>query len=97
MPDAVSLYARRDTIRNPHTQALLVADEARNRHSTIWLTTESAEYFLRKEQELAALRRGGVTEEEKAAFAADLDLDRLHTLDPDLMGYIRDFFLDAAA
>ena len=97
VPEAISLFSRSEALRDPNAETLLVEQEPRNRHSTVWLSAESADYYLRKRQEADLLRRGGVTAEEKARFYEDLDYDRLYRLDEEVMDRIQRFFLRAAA
>ncbi len=42
IPLEISIYGKKDQISNDNVEFLIIEDEGRNRHSTAWLSTESA-------------------------------------------------------
>lgn len=96
VPDDISIFGRRDEITNPNVSYILTEDPFRNRHSTPWRSSEGAEYFLRKSDELDTLRReygaplsGSVLD----SFLQNLDKNKVFELDRAFMDDIYEFFV----
>lgn len=98
IPEKFSLYAKKDTITNPRVTFLLVDAPYRGEHSTLWLTSECAEYTLAVHEQLDALDKKyhrKLPDDVYDKFMQTVDMNRLYVLDEAFMGMINEFFLQA--
>lgn len=90
----LSLYNHRLSITNPLVSYLYVEEPFRNRHSTLWLTTECAEYTLEiheKHDTLVSKYGRALPEDIYADFIKDVDFSRLNCLDEKFMNTLENF------
>ncbi|WP_447459445.1 alpha/beta hydrolase [Streptococcus ovis] len=96
--EQVGIYAFKDEITNSQVVFLEVDEEFRNKHMTLWLTQEAAEYALYIWSQYAKLKDkfgGEVPEKEFEKFYNRVDLWKMSEVDEKLMATISQFYENA--
>ncbi len=98
IPEKYALYSHKDEIDNPCVSFLLVEQDYRNEHSTLWLTSECARYTLAVHEEMDALDdkyHRDIPDDVYSEFMSRVDMSRLNVLDPTFMNMLDQFLTEA--
>ena len=92
--------AHASQITNPNVELVEVADQYRNTHSTLWLTSDSARYALetwdKRDALLASISGDPMADPGYREFVQSVDKNRMARTDPDLMRRVESFCRERA-
>lgn len=98
IPEDISIYGQEQLISNPNVSRLLISEEYRNLHSSLWLSSEAAEYRTQLLEKLDLLNReygNDIPPEISSDFFSCIDKEKLYGLDIQFMNEINSFFIEA--
>lgn len=93
--DRSSIICKKDMITNPNVQYITYSDEGHNGHDSIFHTKEAMEYideFNEKYDKLYNKYDGEIPDDEKAAFYAAADKEKVNAVNEDMMTSINAFY-----